>query len=223
MIAGKRRTVVEEEGAFFRLQVVRIVGDRPVGFRESNQPHVVAVGAVIDREVTGIELPDGRHVIIDGVVQHHVLGAGLHERHHLNLTRVGVHHGTAYVVLRIPGHHLSRLGSEVEPDEARGIGVLRIDQVERRAVQREPQRPAGERILRRPGDQRTPLALVAIANEELGTTVRGECHRSAHLEPGVGNPGHDISRILSDQVEQIRGEVEVIDVVEPNVVLVYAE
>ena len=54
-----------------------------------------------EREVAGLDPLDGLNVVGDGRVDDDVLGAGLAERHHLDLFGVGVGHDAADVVLRV--------------------------------------------------------------------------------------------------------------------------
>ena len=138
-VVGQGRLVVEQERGLPGLPVPGVVGHRPVVDGEGDQPGAVGVVAAEEGEVAGLDLLDRFDVVGDGGVDHDVLGAGLGERHHLDLFGVGVDMTpltsycgssarTVVVQVRV----------QVDPQEPAGVGVHRRQQVEAGAVGGEP-------------------------------------------------------------------------------------
>ena len=129
---------------------------------------------------------------------------------------------TAHIILGVVGDDLLRTGGQLELYEASSICITRIDQVEGRSITGEPEWCAGETVLGIPLHYGPPLAICAVPHAQLGTAVVGGCEGAPNCEVTVGDPTDDIARVLSHQVEFVRCEIEVVDVVQALVLLVHA-
>ena len=219
VVAGQLGPAGEQEAAGAAAPVVGEVLHRAGVVGERDQPGRVGFVAADRLRVAGVQRPDRLEVGLDRGVEHVVLGAVLEHLDDLRLPRVRMEHRARHVGLGVFQQHLGFAGGEVDPAQPARVRADRADGQQGPAVAAERQHVAGRDVVGRDGEQRPPVVVRAVADEQVESAVGQRGDRAADHHVLVREPA-GVPRVL-DQLDQLAGrQREPVDVVQLRVVTV---
>ncbi len=218
----QRGLVLEQEPGRPRRPVVQVVGHRAGVVGEPDEEHGVRVVPAGEPGVAGVQRAHRLEVVGERLVEHHVLGALLEDGDDLRLQRVRVQQHARHVGLRVLGDDRLLAGGEVDPGEPPGVGPGGADHQQGLPVLAERHDVAGGRVLGGDRQQRAPLVVGGLADEQVEAAVRLRPQRPPHDEVLVGDPAGETG--VLDLLHQRAGrQVQPVHVVQLRVVLVDAD
>jgi hypothetical protein len=112
-------------------------------------------------------------------------------------------------------------GFEVEGDEAGGVRVAGVEEVDPLPVLREADGAARKSVFGTPRHELPPFVVLALSDEEFGAAVGGHALRGAYFVVFVGEPPDEVAEVLGDEAELPGRDREAEDIVEARVAAVH--
>ncbi len=111
---------------------------------------------------------------------------------------IGVDNRIAYIILWVFGDDSHVACGDVQLDEATGVDVTRVLEINCLTIQCEVDRLTGEAIVCIPGDKPSPFGVLVIANQKFRAAVRQCRDCTAYLEMCIRDPIHNVTWVLGD-------------------------